>query len=90
MKFLLSEIHLVIRRSLANWRLLSTVIVGVIITVALLSSAPLYSNAINDLGLSHALREKSIETLDIHVYTPSYIASYENLYKVQSAIDQQI
>src|SRR3990172_306575 len=90
MKFLLSEFHLVLRRSLANWRLLSTVIVGVLITIALLSSAPLYSNAINDLGLSHSLREKRVELLDIQVYAPNYNVSYENYGDAQGIITQQI
>src|SRR3972149_7755761 len=90
MKFLFSEFHLVFRRSLANWRLLSTVIVGVLITIALLSSAPFYSNAINDLCLSHSLRAKDIETLDIQVHAPSYTVSYENLNGIGSAIDTQI
>ena len=90
MKFLLSELHLVVRRSLANWRLLSTVIIGVLITVAFLSSTPFYANAINDLGLSHSLRENEIEMLDIQIHAPNYIVSYDNYRDAEALINQQI
>ncbi len=49
-------LRMVIRRSLANWRLLTTVIIGVVMSAALMSSVFLYSDAIRDLGLRHALR----------------------------------
>lgn len=49
-------LRMVTRRSLANWRLLTTVIVGVVMSAALMSSVFLYSDAIRDLGLRHALR----------------------------------
>ncbi|MCL4243254.1 MAG: hypothetical protein KJ048_18035, partial [Dehalococcoidia bacterium] len=47
---------MVIRRSLANRRLLSTVVVGVVMSAALMSSVVLYSDAIRDLGLRYTLR----------------------------------
>ena len=90
MSLFLSAWQIVIRRSLANWRLLSTVVVGVIIAVALLSSTPLYSNAINDLGLKHTLQNKQIELLDIHVYAPNYYVNYEDYGSAQGIISQQI
>ncbi len=49
-------LRMVIRRSLANRRLLATVVVGVVMSAALMSSVILYSDAIRDLGLRHALR----------------------------------
>jgi hypothetical protein len=49
-------LRMVVRRSLANRRLLATVIVGVVMSAALMSSVILYSDAIRDLGLSHALK----------------------------------
>ncbi len=90
MSLLLSAWQIVIKRSLANWRLLSTVLVGVIVAVALLSSAPLYSNAINDLGLKHSLENKTIELLDLHVYAPNYFVNQEEYNDAATLIDQQI
>jgi len=49
-------LRMVIRRSLANRRLLATVVVGGVMSAALMSSVVLYSDAIRDLGLRHALR----------------------------------
>lgn len=49
-------LRMVVRRSLANRRLLATVIVGVVMSAALMSSVVLYSDSIRDLGLRYALR----------------------------------
>ncbi|MFZ0790721.1 MAG: hypothetical protein WAM94_14010, partial [Chromatiaceae bacterium] len=49
-------LRMVIRRSLANRRLLATVVVGVVMSAALMSSVVLYSDAIRDLGLRYTLR----------------------------------
>ncbi len=86
----ISEWQLIVRRSLANWRLLSTIMVGVLIAVALLSSTPLYSNAINDLGLNRALRERQIELLDLHVYAPNYFVNYDEFHEADVFINRQV
>ncbi len=78
MALLISAFQLVLRRSLANWRLLSCVVIGVLVAVALVSSTPLFSNTLNDLGLARALHEKPIEMLDAHVYVPHYPVSLES------------
>lgn len=49
-------LRMVVRRSLANGRLLATVLVGVVIAAALMASVVLYSDAARDLGLRYALR----------------------------------
>jgi ABC-type lipoprotein release transport system permease subunit len=90
MSLLFSAWQLVIRRSLANWHLLSTVVFGVLIAVALLSSTPLYSNVINDLGLNHTLQNKQIELLDLHVYVPASFVDHEDYASTQLLIDRQV
>ncbi len=60
-------LRMVVRRSIANRRLLATVIVGVIMSAALMSSVVMYSDAIRDLGLQHALRTTDPLKLDIRV-----------------------
>ena len=90
MSLLLSAWQIVIKRSLANWRLLSTVLVGVIVAVALLSSAPLYSNAINDLGLKHTLENRVIELIDLQVYAPNYYVDQEEYAEATALIEQQV
>ena len=91
MSLFFSAWQLVIRRSLANWRLLSCMMVGVLVAVALLSSIPLYSNAIDDLGLAHALHEKPIELLDVHIearhHQPINLEDYQ---REREFIDRQL
>jgi len=89
MSMFFSAWRLVVRRSLANWRLLSCVIIGVLVAVALLSSTPLYSNVLSDLGLAHALSEQTPELLDVHIYAPNYPLDYADYQKGQAFIDQQ-
>ena len=57
MRTALTILRMVVRRSLANRRLLSTVVVGVVMAAALMSSVVLYSDAIRDLGLRHTLEQ---------------------------------
>ena len=90
MSIFFSAWRLVVRRSLANWRLLSCVIIGVLIAVALLSSTPLYSNVLSDLGLAHALNEQATELLNVHIYAPNYPLDFADYQKGRAFIDQQV
>ena len=90
MSLFFSEWHLIFKRTLANWRLLSTLMVGVLVTVSLLSSTPLYSNAINDLGLKRSLHESQIELLDMHVWVPNDYINYDSYAEAGSFIDKQV
>jgi ABC-type lipoprotein release transport system permease subunit len=46
------------RRSLANWRLATTLALGVLVAATLLASAPIYARAMADLGLTFAIRDR--------------------------------
>ena len=56
MQTIATILRMVVRRSLANRRLLATVVVGIVMSASLMSSVILYSDAIRDLGLRYALR----------------------------------
>ena len=90
MSNLLSAFLLVVRRSLANWKLLSSIIIGVLVAVMLLSSTPLYSNALSDLGLRHSLHQKPIEHLDVDVYAPNYPIDYEEYQQGWAFIEERV
>ncbi|MFC1920111.1 FtsX-like permease family protein [Chloroflexota bacterium] len=90
MSLFFSEWHLIFKRTLANWRLLSTLMVGVLVAVALLSSTPLYSNAINDLGLKRALNESQPELLDLQVFVPYDIVNYQNYNEAGEFVNKQV
>lgn len=65
-------LRLVFSRSMGNRRLLATVVVGVVLSAALMSSVAIYSDAIRDLGLKHALESEDPQTLDIEVLSSSH------------------
>ena len=90
MSLFFSALQLVIRRSLANWKLLSFVIIGVVVAVALVSSTPLYSNTLSDLGLMRALADRRAESLDIQVYAPNYAVNIEEYAENQAFIRSQV
>lgn len=64
-------LRIVAQRSMGNRRLLATVAVGVIFAAALAASVAIYSDAVRDLGLSHALRTQPAADLDIQVISSS-------------------
>ena len=66
-----SLLRIIAQRSLANWRLLATVIFGMVLAAALMSSVILYSDAVRDLGLSFTLRQQEPLDLDLKVVSNS-------------------
>ncbi len=63
----LSLIRLITQRSRANWKLLSTIVFGMILASGLMASVILYSDAVRDLGLDYAIRQEKPLDLNIHV-----------------------
>ncbi len=90
MSALFSAFRLVLRRSLANWKLLSSIVVGVTVAVTLVSSTPLFSNALSDLGLRHALTQTQKELLDVDIYASNNTPSLTDYKTMRSFIDQQM
>ena len=64
-------VGLVVRRAMGNRRLLATVFIGVILAAALLSSVMIYSDAVRDLGLVHALEQETDQGLDLRILSSS-------------------
>ena len=62
---------MVVRRSLGNGRLLAMVIIGMIFASGLMASVVIYSDAIRDLGLKHALETAPVRSLDLRVSSSS-------------------
>ncbi len=72
-------LRMVVRRSMANRRLLATVVVGIVMSSALMSSVVLYSDAIRDLGLRYALRNADPLDRNIRIVASARpgVAEYE-------------
>jgi len=90
MSLVFSALQLVFRRSLANWKLLSCVVIGVVVAVALVSSMPLFSNTLSDLGLARALSERAIELVDLQVYAPGYTVNGEEYLENWNTVRNQV
>ena len=56
---------MVVKRSLANWRLLSSVVVGVILASAIMSGTVIYFDSLRDIALDAALADREPRDLDI-------------------------
>ncbi|MCA9849962.1 MAG: hypothetical protein KC461_04870, partial [Dehalococcoidia bacterium] len=63
-----------------NWKLLSSVATGTLVAAAILSATAIYSDAIRDLGLKHAIEQRDIRELDLRILqsnSPVNPAAYE-------------
>ncbi|MBM3956839.1 MAG: hypothetical protein FJ313_02160, partial [Gemmatimonadetes bacterium] len=60
-----ASLELIARRSLAHWRLLSAVVVGVVLAGAIMAASVMYFESLRDLALQHKLSQYEPERLDI-------------------------
>ena len=65
MTSLFSVIPIVLRRMVANARLLAAVTIGAVLASALMSTTSIYTDSIRDLGLSFALRERGVNETNL-------------------------
>ena len=79
---ILSAWPMALKRSLANWRLLSSVVVGVVLASAIMSGTVIYFDSLRDIALDAALADR--EPLDLDIFTkvtrgPTNPASYSTV-----------
>ena len=91
---LVSAWQLVVKRALAHWRLLSTVVVGVVLATAIMSGTVIYYDALRTLALKAALGKLSTTQSDILISTergPTTAAEHERLSRlVNSEINRWV
>jgi len=63
----LSHLSFIARRSLSHWRLLSTVVLGVLLATTVMASSVIYFDSLGDLALRRELEGFSQEALDVLV-----------------------
>ncbi len=80
-------IRMVARRSLGHWKLLVALVSGVVLSAALMSSVFLYSDAIRDLGLRHALDSRTPLALDVHVIVSGGKVQHEDYEARRKTVD---
>jgi ABC-type antimicrobial peptide transport system permease subunit len=87
MSTLLSVIPIVVRRVAANGRLLAAVVIGAVLAAALMSTTSIYTDAIRDLGLSYAIRQRGPDKINMKVASNSRSSLQEGYEKDRDFID---
>ncbi len=82
--------RLVVKRSLANWRLLSSVVLGVLLASAIMASTVIYFEALRELALKRTLAQHTDSELNITVQAHKGPVSAIEYRKVSSIIEAQI
>ena len=62
-----NSLQLVAKRTLAHWRLLSAVVVGVVLASTIMASSVIFFNALRDVALQRALSTHTGTDLDVLV-----------------------
>ena len=58
---LISAWPLVVKRSIAQWKLLSTVVIGVLLATTIMSGTVIYFEALRELALKNTLQGLTVE-----------------------------
>lgn len=81
---------LILKRSLAQGKLLLAVAFGVVLTITILASVPIYLSSIADLGIAHAFSRQGKVNLDIQLYAPFRPLSRQDYDTASSAVQDSI
>jgi putative ABC transport system permease protein len=85
---LITVVRMVAQRSLGHWKLFTAMVVGAVLCAALMACVVLYSDAVRDLGLKHALETQPAFANDIRVSSTSQKFSGEAYSKLHTTTDQ--
>ena len=93
-RIFLTAWRMTVKRSLSRWRLLSTVVLGVLLASSVLAGAVIYFDALRELALGHALAGPSSKELAITAQTtrgPTSRADYETVSALLNrSIDERV
>ncbi len=78
--------HLVAKRALAHWRLLSYVVIGVVLASAILSGTVIYFEALRELALKNSLERRTTEQLNVTVRASRGPTNNEEFGKVNNVV----
>ena len=80
----------VARRMLANWQLMSTVVVGVLLASAIMAGTVIYFDALRDLALKNALLELNVNETNITIKADRGPTTYAERDKIVRAVEPVI
>ena len=80
----------VARRSITHWRLLSSVVVGVLLASAIMAGTVIYFDSLRELALENTLSRLSVTEADIVVKAERGPTSYQEYEKVAASIGAEV
>ena len=81
---------MVAKRGLAHWRLLSSVVLGVLLASAIMAGTVIYFDSLRELALRHTLDKHSKKELNILIQADRGPTNYSEYRKVKEASDSII
>ena len=87
---IISAWQLVAKRSLAHWRLLSSVVLGVILASAIMAGTVIYFDALREIALERTLAKYSAIELDILLKTEWGPTNLEEYQKVSGRVEEEV
>ncbi len=87
---LISAWPLVARRSLVHWKLLSSVVAGVLLAAAIMASTAIFLDALRDLALKHALNQLTDDQQDILATSELSLFSHDDYQRAADVATHQI
>ena len=81
---------LVIRRSLSHWKLLSSVVIGVLLASVIMAGTVIYFDALRELALDNSLAKLTTNETDILIKTDRGPTSEEEYNKVSKLVLRQV
>lgn len=80
---------MVVRRSLAHWKLLSTVVVGVFLASTIMAGTVIYFEALRQLALKNALSQLTVQETDILIKADRGPTTVDEYLKIRNAMENQ-
>ena len=80
----------IVRRTAANWQLMSTVIVGVLLASSIMAGAIIYFDALRELALKNALSQLSVNDANIALKSDRGPTNYAERDKVVGETEREI
>lgn len=87
---IVSAWQLVVKRSLSNWRLLSSVVLGVVLASAIMSGTVVYFDALRELALKQALEGYETTKLDVLMMGRSGPTNRSEYAKVTAVVEGSV
>jgi ABC-type lipoprotein release transport system permease subunit len=81
---------MVARRSLTNWKLLSTVVIGVLLASAIMAGTVIYFNALRELALTSAINRLTVNETNLIIKTDRGPTTREEAAKVIQVLDREV